>query len=73
MHLILSNAALHLNALRGNRDENRESIIYHLSAVKSVNRRLANPMVEHSDGILGAILGVRLQEPEFLNDVADQV
>ncbi|TGO36232.1 hypothetical protein BHYA_0131g00100 [Botrytis hyacinthi] len=57
MHLMLANAALHLNALKGNRDEDRESMTYHLSAVRSVNRRLANFTVERSDGILGAILG----------------
>lgn len=60
MHLMLANVALHLNALKGNRDEDRESMTYHLSAVRSVNRRLANFTVERSDGILGAILGVRL-------------
>lgn len=59
MHLVLSNAALHLNALRGNLDEGRDSMMYHHSAVRSVNRRLANFAVEHSDGIMGAILGVR--------------
>ncbi|TEY43686.1 hypothetical protein BOTCAL_0363g00070 [Botryotinia calthae] len=57
MHLVLSNAALHLDALRGNIDENRDSMIYHLSAVRSVNRRLANFAVENSNGIMGAILG----------------
>ncbi|TGO22374.1 hypothetical protein BPAE_0170g00070 [Botrytis paeoniae] len=57
MHLMLANVALHLNALKGNRDEDRESMTYHLSAVRSVNRRLANFTVERSDGIMGAILG----------------
>lgn len=58
---MLSNAALHLQLLRGNPSEDRDSIMYHLSAVRSVNRRLANLARENSDGILGAILGVRLQ------------
>ncbi|KAF7890042.1 uncharacterized protein EAF02_002457 [Botrytis sinoallii] len=57
MHLMLSNVVLHLNTLKGNRDEDRDSIMYHLSAVRSVNRRLAHFAVENSDGILGAILG----------------
>lgn len=62
-YLILSNAALHINGLRGNRNEGRDSMMYHLAAVKSVNRRLANLAVEHSDGIMGAILGVRFPYP----------
>ncbi|KAK6608040.1 hypothetical protein H4I96_04275 [Botrytis cinerea] len=62
MHLVLSNAALHLNALRGNLDEGRDSMMYHHSAVRSVNRRLANFAVEHSDGIMGAILGFMCHE-----------
>ncbi|KAF7908761.1 uncharacterized protein EAF01_004516 [Botrytis porri] len=57
MHLMLANVALHLNALKGNRDEDRDSMKYHFSAIRSVNRRLAHFEVENSDGILGAILG----------------
>ncbi|TGO48984.1 hypothetical protein BCON_0224g00110 [Botryotinia convoluta] len=46
MHLILSNVALHLNALKGNRDEDRDSMMYHLSAIRSFmchDHLLSNP------------------------------
>ncbi|KAF5876905.1 uncharacterized protein Bfra_001261 [Botrytis fragariae] len=64
MHLVLANVALHLNALKGNREEDRDSMMYHLSAIRSVNRRLAHFEVENSDGILGAILGHLLSNSE---------
>ncbi|KAF7954134.1 hypothetical protein EAE96_005266 [Botrytis aclada] len=57
MHLMLASVALHLNALKGNRDEDRESMTYHLSAVRSVTRRLVKFTVEGSDGIMRARLG----------------
>ncbi|KAF7861415.1 hypothetical protein EAF04_007980 [Stromatinia cepivora] len=57
MNLVLANASLHLNILRGIKKESRDSMMYHLSAVRSVNRRLENFAVEQSDGIMGAILG----------------
>lgn len=57
MNVVLANASLHLNHIRGIKTESRDAMMYHLSAVRSVNRRLANFVVEHSEGLMGAILG----------------
>jgi hypothetical protein len=62
MHLVLSNAAVHLDVLRGEPAEGPGAVMHYLSAIKSVNRRLSNLETSAegpTDGILGAILGVR--------------
>jgi hypothetical protein len=62
MHLILSNAAAALGALRGETAEGTQAVTHYLSAIKSVNRRLSSLETSGegaTDGILGAILGVR--------------
>ncbi|PQE05702.1 peptidase M14 protein [Rutstroemia sp. NJR-2017a BVV2] len=60
MHLVLSNAAVQLDVLRGKPAEGAESVMHYYSAIKSVNRRLGSLETSTegpTDGILGAILG----------------
>ncbi|RDW77655.1 hypothetical protein BP6252_05708 [Coleophoma cylindrospora] len=57
MQQILSNSAMHLNALRGLLDDAGTALEYHTAAIKSVNGRLSDASQNTSDGILGAILG----------------
>ncbi|CAD6444759.1 8d51ae04-a27f-4779-9a09-9a9d47a223f1 [Sclerotinia trifoliorum] len=67
MNVVLANASLHINYLRGNKKESRDAMMYHLSAVRSVNRRLPNFAVEQSEGILGAILGFMCHDQILFN------
>jgi hypothetical protein len=59
MHLVLSNAALHLNDLRGNQGEDLTILAHNAAALQSVNLRMAKSNEEITDGLIGAILGVR--------------
>ncbi|PQE04630.1 tachykinin family protein [Rutstroemia sp. NJR-2017a BBW] len=60
MHLVLSNAAVQLDVLRGEPSEGPGAVMHYLSAITSVNRRLSSLETSPeglTDGILGAILG----------------
>ncbi|PQE23356.1 Citrate synthase protein [Rutstroemia sp. NJR-2017a WRK4] len=60
MHLVLSNAAVQLDVLRGEPAEGPGAVMHYLSAITSVNRRLSSLETSPegpTDGILGAILG----------------
>lgn len=64
MHMVLANAAIHLNALRGTEDEDITILTHKVSAIKSVNVRLGDTEEQASDEVLGAILGVRTIHPK---------
>jgi hypothetical protein len=68
MHMVLSNAALHLNVLRGNRSEDITILTHNAAAIKSVNVRIRDKKLNTSDELIGAILGVcKLQNPTLIN------
>ncbi|RDW61496.1 hypothetical protein BP5796_11388 [Coleophoma crateriformis] len=72
MHQILSNTAMHLNALRGRSDDVRAALEYNTAAIKSVNRRLPDASQNTSDGILGAILGFMCHDDKQMDNRYDR-
>jgi hypothetical protein len=58
MHQVLANAAIQMVGLRRDTQDTEKSLSYHVAAIHSVNRRLADASQSTSDGLLGAILGV---------------
>lgn len=58
MHMVLSNAAILLNELRGNRSEDILILTHNAAAIESVNRRIRDNKLNTSDELMGAILGV---------------
>ena len=60
MHLVVANAALHLQALRSTPrlEENLVALTHVEAAMTSVNHRIADSTQNATDQILGAILGV---------------
>jgi hypothetical protein len=58
MHIVLANAAMHLNELRGNETDGATSLAHNAAAIRSVSTRIADNAQNSSDGIMGAILGV---------------
>jgi len=61
MHLVIANAALHLQTLRStpSREENLVALTHVEAAITSVNHRIVDSTQNATDEILGAILGVR--------------
>jgi hypothetical protein len=61
MHLVIANAALHLEALRPSpsREDNLVALTHVEAAMTSVNQRIPDSRQNATDEILGAILGVR--------------
>lgn len=58
MHMVLSNAAIHLNALRGNQSEYITILTHNAAAIESVNVRIRDKKLNTSDDLMGAILGL---------------
>ena len=58
MHLVLSNAAMHLNFLRGDPVEDVTVLAHDAAAIQSVNGRMGQTSQNTTDKMLGAILGV---------------
>jgi hypothetical protein len=58
-NMILSNSAAHLDQLRGIKDGERglEAEKYHLIALQSVTKRLAEPNLDVTDGLIGGVAG----------------
>lgn len=66
--MVLSNAAIHLNALRGNRSKDITILTHNAAAIESVNIRIRDKKLNTSDKLIGAILSVgRLQAPALIN------
>lgn len=59
MHMVLSNAAIHLNKLRNRVSEDISILAHNAAAMRSVNARMGNDRLNISNEIVGAILGVR--------------
>jgi hypothetical protein len=58
MHIVLSNAAMQLNNIRGLQYEDKSALAHHVAAMQSVNRRIADSPHNVTDEMLGAVLGV---------------
>jgi len=66
MHLVLANAATHRKTLRTNPEDDYLALSHTTQAIASINKRISNPDLNSTDGILGAVLGVRLWRRENL-------
>jgi hypothetical protein len=56
-NMILSNSAAHLDLLRGFNERGPDSEKYHLLALQSITRRLAQPDLEVTDELIGGVAG----------------
>jgi hypothetical protein len=59
LYIILSNSAAHLDRLRGVKDGEKsvETERYHLMALQSINKRLEQPDLEITEGLIAAAAG----------------
>jgi hypothetical protein len=53
---ILCTSSSHMTFLRGSGEENPEAIVLSTEAIRSINRRIADPRESLSDGVLITIL-----------------
>lgn len=60
MHLVIANAAMHRKSLRNNREDDIIALGHNLSAISSINQRIADSNQNVTNEMLGAVLGVRI-------------
>jgi len=58
MHLVIANAAMHRKTLRTSLEDDILDLSHTTKAIESINERIADPNLNITDEILGAVIGV---------------